>query len=207
MANGWWGNWRTSLPAHTGNLQPTDLIECTSIIGGVEINTAITGTQIIAGASGGSSPYTTIGNSVGLVIGTGNVVNTISASVLIPANTLVAGDVLQIRGQVRKLLGSGTTNTKIYINTINSLTGAIQIGQAGNMTGSGQMQRVFRDFYVNSASLLCYLPTNPLSSDITTGAVSTIVYAPSANAYIIFALQNLTISEQCQVMRLNLMKY
>jgi hypothetical protein len=57
MANGWWGDWRPSLPAHTGNLQATDLIECTSIIGGVPTNTAITGTQIIAAASGGSATW------------------------------------------------------------------------------------------------------------------------------------------------------
>ena len=57
MANGWWGSWRPNLPAHTGNLQATDLIECTSIIGGVPTNTAITGTQIIAAASGGSATW------------------------------------------------------------------------------------------------------------------------------------------------------
>jgi hypothetical protein len=57
MANGWWGDWRPSLPAHTGNLQATDLIECTSIIGGVPTNTAITGTQIINAASGGSAVW------------------------------------------------------------------------------------------------------------------------------------------------------
>jgi len=57
MANGWWGDWRPSLPAHTGDLQATDLIECTSIIGGVPTNTAITGTQIINAASGGAAVW------------------------------------------------------------------------------------------------------------------------------------------------------
>ena len=50
---GWWGNWRSSAPAHIGNLQPTDLLDCTSIIGMVEVNNTITGAQIIAGASSG----------------------------------------------------------------------------------------------------------------------------------------------------------
>jgi hypothetical protein len=57
MANNWWGDWRPSLPVHTGNLQPTDLIECTSIVGGLPVNTAITGSQIIAAASGGSAVW------------------------------------------------------------------------------------------------------------------------------------------------------
>ena len=48
-----WGDWRTNLTPHTGDLQATDLIECTMIVGGVPINTAITGQQIINAASGG----------------------------------------------------------------------------------------------------------------------------------------------------------
>lgn len=52
-APNWWGDWRPILTPHTGNLQPTDLIECTSIVGGLPVNTAITGQQIIDGAGGG----------------------------------------------------------------------------------------------------------------------------------------------------------
>jgi len=49
----WWGDWRPTLTLHTGNLQPTDLIECTMMSGGVPTNTVITGQQIIDGAGGG----------------------------------------------------------------------------------------------------------------------------------------------------------
>lgn len=52
---GWWGNWRLTAPAHIGNLQATDLLDCTSIINGIEVNNTITGAQIIAGASGGAT--------------------------------------------------------------------------------------------------------------------------------------------------------
>jgi len=48
-----WGDWRPNLTPHTGDLQATDLIECTMIVGGVPVNTAITGQQIIDAASGG----------------------------------------------------------------------------------------------------------------------------------------------------------
>ncbi len=51
----WWGDWRPTLTPHTGNLQPTDLIECTMMSGGVPTNTVITGQQIIDGAGGGGS--------------------------------------------------------------------------------------------------------------------------------------------------------
>ena len=49
----WWGDWRPTLTPHTGDLQPTDLIECTMMSGGVPTNTVITGQQIIDGAGGG----------------------------------------------------------------------------------------------------------------------------------------------------------
>jgi hypothetical protein len=51
-APNWWGDWRPTLTPHTGDLQPTDLIECTMIVGGLPVNTVITGQQIIDGAGG-----------------------------------------------------------------------------------------------------------------------------------------------------------
>ena len=255
---GWWGNWRGTAPAHIGDLQPTDLLDCTSIIGGVEVNNTITGAQIIAAASGGSavwggitgtlssqtdlqtalnakqdtlvsgtniktinstsllgsgditiagaSPYTTVGNSAGILVN-GTTANTISASILIPANTLVATKVLQLRAQVRKIGGSGTANIRFYINTTNSLVGATQIGQAQNMTGSGQMQRVQRDFYITISSLQCYLPTNPIATDVSSGAMTNVSYVLATPYYLIAAVQCSTLLEDGTVTKLNLMTY
>ena len=254
---GWWGNWRGSAPAHIGNLQATDLLDCTSIIGGVEVNNTITGAQIIAGASGGgatwggitgtlssqtdlqsalnakqdtlvsgtniktinsttilgsgniniaSSPYTTVGNSAGVLVNN-STANTISASILIPANTLVATQVLQLRAQVRKVGGTGTVNVRFYINTTNSLVGATQIAQGANMTGSGQMQRVARDFYITISSLQCYLPTNPISTDLSSGAMTSVTYTLATPYYLIAAIQCSTLTEDGTVTRLNLMTY
>jgi hypothetical protein len=254
---GWWGNWRQTAPAHIGDLQPTDLLDCTSIIGGVEVNNTITGAQIIAGASGGgavwggitgtlssqtdlqsalnakqatlvsgtniktinsttllgsgniniaSSPYTTVGNSTGVLVNN-STANTISASILIPANTLVATQILQLRAQVRKVGGSGTVNVRFYINTTNSLVGATQIAQGANMTGSGQMQRVARDFYITISSLQCYLPTNPISTDLSSGAMTSVTYTLATPYYLIAAIQCSTLTEDGTVTRLNLMAY
>ena len=203
---GWWGNWRLTAPAHIGNLQATDLLDCTSIIGGVEVNNTITGAQIIAAASGGSSPYTTVGNSAGILVNN-STANTISASILIPANTLVATKVLQLRAQVRKVGGSGTANIRFYINTTNSLVGATQIAQAQNMTGAGQMQRVQRDFYITNSTLQCYLPTNPISTDVSSGAMTSVTYTLANAYYLIGAVQCSTLLEDGTVTRLNLMTY
>ena len=203
---GWWGNWRGTAPAHIGNLQATDLLDCTSIIGGVEVNNTITGAQIIAAASGGSSPYTTVGNSAGILVNN-STANTISASILIPGNTLVATKVLQLRAQVRKVGGSGTVNVRFYVNTTNSLVGATQIGQAQNMTGAGQMQRVMRDFYITISSLQCYLPTNAIATDVSSGAMTNVAYVLATPYYLIGAVQCSTLTEDATVTRLNLMTY
>ena len=255
---GWWGNWRGTAPAHIGNLQATDLLDCTSIIGGVEVNNTITGAQIIAGASGGgatwggitgllpaqtdlqtalnakqdtlvsgtniktinstsllgsgditisgASPYTTVGNSAGILVNN-STANTISASILIPGNTLVATKVLQLRAQVRKIGGSGTVNVRFYINTTNTLVGATQIGQAQNMTGAGQMQRVMRDFYITISSLQCYLPTNAIATDVSSGAMTNVSYTLANAYYLIAAIQCSTLLEDGTITRLNLMTY
>ncbi len=203
---GWWGNWRQTAPAHIGNLQATDLLDCTSIINGNEVNNTITGAQIIAAASGGSSPYTTVGNSAGILVNN-STANTISASILIPANTLVATKVLQLRAQVRKVGGTGTVNVRFYINTTNSLVGATQIAQGANMTGSGLMQRVARDIYITISSLQCYNPTNGISTDLSSAPMTNVTYTLSTAYYLIAAIQCSTLLEDGTVTRLNLMTY
>lgn len=169
-------------------------INSTSLLGSGDITIA------------GASPYTTVGNSAGVLVN-GTTSNTISASILIPGSTLVATKVLQLRAQVRKISGTGTSNIRFYFNTTNSLVGATQIGQAQNMTGSGQMQRVARDFYIDTNFLLCYLPTNPIATDLSSGAVSSILYTLANPYYLIAAVQNSTLTELAIVTRLNLMTY
>ena len=77
-APNWWGDWRPTLTPHTGNLLATDLIECTMIVGGLPVNTVITGAQILGAVpSGGLTVGTTAiaSGTVGRVLfqGTGNV--------------------------------------------------------------------------------------------------------------------------------------
>ena len=154
----------------------------------------------------GASPYTTVGNSAGILVNN-STANTISASILIPGNTLVATKVLQLRAQVRKIGGSGTVNVRFYINTINSLVGATQIAQGANMTGSGLMQRVGRDFYITISTLQCYLPTNPISTDLSSASMTSVTYTLATPYYLIAAIQCSTLLEDGTITRLNLMTY
>jgi len=69
------------------------------------------------------------------------------------------------------------------------------------------MQRVARDFYIDTNFLLCYLPTNPIATDLSSGAVSSISYTLANPYYLIAAVQNSTLTEFATVTRLNLMTY
>jgi len=96
---GWWGNWRQTAPAHIGDLQPTDLLDCTSIIGGVEVNNTITGAQIIAGASGGSATW-------GGITGTLSSQTDLQTALNAKQDTLVSGtNIKTVNGN--SLVGSG----------------------------------------------------------------------------------------------------
>ena len=144
MANGWWGDWRPSLPAHTGDLQATDLIECTSIIGGLPVNTAITGTQIINAASGGGGGALYCSSAVTIVTGTTN--ETLIASVPIP--TTISNAMLRSSFTVRvTTLGGAVPRSRIRIGTVASPTLAQITAStilATNAIGSLGMASIYR---------------------------------------------------------------
>jgi hypothetical protein len=282
MASDWWGDWRPTLPTHTGNLQPTDLIECTSIVGGLPVNTAITGQQIINAASGttawgaitgtlssqtdlqnalnakqdalvsgtniktvnstsllgsgniavqdtlvsgtniktvnstsllgsgnitiAASPYTLVGSAVGSTI-TNTTSNMSSASILVPANTMVSNQILQIRTKYWKSAGTTASTARIYVNTNNSLAGATLIATCTSQTTAGIIN-FQRDHLLISNALYCWSPTLAAITDIgAAAALNTATFNPAVNNYIIFAIQNTSISDIAQFMKVNVMIY
>jgi hypothetical protein len=109
----WWGDWRPNLTPHTGNLQATDLIECTSIVGGLPVNTAITGAQIIAAASGGSATW-------GGITGTLSAQTDLQGALNAKQDTLVSGtNIKTVNGN--SLVGSGDVTTNPRIINANGL--------------------------------------------------------------------------------------
>lgn len=114
----WWGNWRTNLTPHTGNLQATDLIECTSIVGGQPVNTAITGQQIINAASSSGATW-------GSITGTLSSQTDLNTALSGKQATLVSGTSIKTVNST-SLLGSGdipvqpTLVSGTNIKTINS---------------------------------------------------------------------------------------
>ena len=204
----WWGDWRPNLPAHTGDLQPTDLIECTSVSSlGVPTNTIITGQQIIDAASGGGSSngITSIGSSVGATV-SGTTTGTISGSVLIPAGTLSDGQNLMIRAKIRKISGTGNCIARLRINTINSITGSLQIAQSPTLANN-TFTHVIRDPHYTSSTLY----TIPVSAanfhDLTSQTTASISYNPAVDYYLIVVLYNSTILDVTKTLKLSVFKY
>ena len=122
----WWGDWRPNLTPHTGNLQPTDLIECTSMLGGVPTNTAITGAQIIAAASGGSATW-------GGITGTLSAQTDLQTALNGKQDTLVSGtNIKTVNGD--SLVGSGNVSTNP--RTLASINGSNLPGNTNQISAS-----------------------------------------------------------------------
>ena len=187
-APNWWGDWRPSLTPHTGDLQPTDLIECTSIVGGSPVNTAITGQQIIdAAGGGGTSNPVLLGFSGILGTNTTGTTITICHSLLIPANTLGTNNILQLIFRMYRVSGAvGQLYGRIYFNTTNSLTGATLFNTNFTMNNVHQTGYVERNFSYDGTNLTSY--SNAAFSDYTTGNIVNVAFNRTVDNYVIFTM-------------------
>jgi hypothetical protein len=152
---GWWGNWRQTAPAHIGDLQPTDLLDCTSIIGGVEVNNTITGAQIIAGASGGGAVWGGITGTLSSQTDLQTALNAKQATLVSGTNIkTVNGNSLVGSGNVTigpKLLGySGILGTPTTTNAV-TICHSLLI-PANTFNSNNILQLVFR-MYRQSGNL------------------------------------------------------
>ena len=206
MANGWWGNWRPSLPAHTGDLQATDLIECTSMSGGVPTNSVITGQQIIDAAQGGGGTTNPVLLGFSGIVGTNTTSNAISIchSLKIPANTLGTNNILQLMFRMYRVSGNvGQVYGRIYFNTTNSLTGATLFNTLFTMNGASTQFTgyVERNFSYNGTNLTSY--SNAAFSDYTVGNIVNVAFNKSVDNYVLFTMQCQNVAD---VANINLFK-
>jgi len=119
--------------------------------------------------------------------------NTISISVLIPANTFALDDVIRINHRVRVSGIAATRETRVYVNTSASLTGAIVVSLATltSTTLAANLQRflAIKNATTNTevvsvtTSLLTDYNNVPSTASVTTLAINWTV-----DQYIIFAV-------------------
>lgn len=116
--------------------------------------------------------------------------NTLSKSVLIPANTLTSG-LLNIIGRSVKT-GTGSFGwLNIYINTSNSMSGAIHLGQINNAANNTILHwSLSRAIPIQSGSFTAFIINSTSgSNDVITNNVSTVTIDWTVNQYIILSVQ------------------
>jgi len=177
---------------------------------------SITGAEIIESAQEGMQPTLVSGTNIKTInstslLGSGDIAlstnprtlanlngsnligstNQISASVLIPAGTIVTNNSIYIRNLLTKTAGSTASTGRIYINTSNTLTGAtlLATGSSG-MNASNYFQRLIRNIFFDGTNLNCYNSTGNASTDLGVGLMTLIPFNPSIDNYLIFAVQN-----------------
>lgn len=119
---------------------------------------------------------------------TGTTTETLSRSLLIPANTFSSNGMLEIIARMTKTGVVGTSGVKIYKNTSNTLTGATLLATISNSTSS-LFAQVIRTFRINSNVITGYQAgTNNTLDYGTTTATSSTTFTTNVDNYIIISI-------------------
>jgi hypothetical protein len=122
---------------------------------------------------------------------TGTTTETLSQSLLIPANTYSANGMLEILCRMTKTGTAGTSTVRIFKNTSNTLTGATLIGALTSAASATSLYtQAIRTFRVNSNTISGLQTGTVGTTDILTAPniVST-TFTTNVDNYIIFSIQ------------------
>jgi len=174
----------------SGNIavQPT-LVSGTNIktING---NSLLGSGDLVVGGGGSSNPSTVYINTTGgATVGT-PLTQTISLSVLIPANTLTSNSMLQVIYKVKRITGaaSGITGSA-FLNTSNSLSGAIIVAACPSIGTTQTYTTLTRNFHLTGGNL-CYLSTTGAQlTDFVTDQMMTTPFDITIDNYLLFCIR------------------
>lgn len=145
-------------------------------------------------SGGGTGSVTTLFNLSTFTSITSTTSNTLTGSVLIPANTLNTSTqyVAELTARALKNGTAGITTLRVYINTTSSLSGATLLATGGTSTSADIFQQVSRVLLIPSYTGIVD-PTAAIYSDdsrftITETKVNSIDW--TIDQYVILAVQN-----------------
>ena len=124
---------------------------------------------------------------------TGSTANTISLSGLVPANTNATNDTLRIKYRISKTGTSTVTTTRLYVNTVNSLSGATLLAQVATTAATRFLQSEREFFIKNNTTNTEAWPTSVAAftdNAITTVATSSLAINHTVDQYYFVAIQN-----------------
>jgi hypothetical protein len=128
---------------------------------------------------------------------TGTNSETLMASVLIPANTLSANDILRVVTlMVKKTTATNTTSVRLKYNTSNTLSGATLLSTS-QISTTNNFGNINRDFLINGGNISGLLNTAIAFTDKIQSTVgfSTNSINVANDVYLLVSLQNNTISD------------
>lgn len=123
---------------------------------------------------------------------TGTTLSTATASLLIPANTVAVGDVLNFKTRLRKTGTAGTVIIRVYFNTTGIIGGSL-VAASTTAASTSLFVQMSRTFAVKSATNTESYPSG-IGATIDEGITGTAVTASNINwavdQYLVIALQN-----------------
>lgn len=113
---------------------------------------------------------------------TGTTAETKQTAFLIPANTFVAGDVIELRYLARKVGTAGSGSIFFYVNTSDTLLGATNVARTITSANTQVFIKARRDLVIKSSTVTEYLPgttnsINDYNTFTTTSAQTNINWA------------------------------
>jgi hypothetical protein len=187
-------NLPTASAANRGALSSSDFTTFAAkqdaLVSGTNIktinSTSLLGSGDITIASIGVYKNSTDGAASSLLL------NTFSSSILVPANSVSLGSVLEFKLRGRKLGSLGTYTIRIYANTANNLTGAVLLGNYTSGQNGANGQQLIRTAVIKNitTNTEMALATTSSSTDYTNISMPSIAINWTLNQYIIGAVQN-----------------
>jgi hypothetical protein len=120
-------------------------------------------------------------------------VNTFSQGVLVPANSVVAGNILEFKLRGRKTGAANSYTIRLYANSANNLTGAVLLGVYSGAQAGAFGQQMVRTGVVKNATtnteMMSVVVTN-VATDYQNTLFSAIAVDWTSDKYIIGAVQN-----------------
>ena len=131
---------------------------------------------------------------------TGTTSETLSRSLLIPANTFSGNGMLEVIGRMTKTGTAGASNIKIYKNTSNTLTGATLICTIASIAGTNIFSQVSRLFRINSNTLSGMGSASSGQTDFTSvSAATSTTFTTNVDNYIIFSLTLVSTADSANI--------
>jgi hypothetical protein len=131
---------------------------------------------------------------------TGTTAETLSQSLLIPANTFSSNGMLEVLCRMTKIGTAGTSTVKIYKNTSNTLTGATLIATITSLESNIRLfAQGIRTFRINSNTLTgINSSANFLDLASATSILST-TFTTNVDNYIIFSITLASVTDSANI--------